>query len=326
MLKEKVLEELRSADGFLSGQRLADQLNVSRNAVWKAVKTLQEEGYEIVSVRNLGYRLDQATRRLSHQEIVRRLPFEPRLLIFEELGSTNTYVKDHHKDLPDGTAVLARRQTMGRGRLGRSFYSPPEDGLYLSLLYKGETMPRPELVTVAAAVAAADVLISYGLSPSIKWVNDLMLGDKKAAGILTEGELELESGRMKYLVLGVGLNVNTDVFPEQLKSQAISLKQAAGRTFDINEVAAKLLCALDAQMKRLSQDDLTYRETAREIIGSYNQRLYLKGQTVTLSGGNRPDLTGVLLGTDEAGRLLIRSKEETISASYGEYRLNPQKG
>lgn len=325
MSKEKILEILMASNDYVSGQKLADELGVSRNTIWKHVRSLQQEGYGISSKTNAGYRLDQSTDRLSPSEILRLTGMnESQLVYFDEIGSTNNYLKEHHETLADHTVVLASHQTTGRGRFGRSFYSPETSGLYFSILYKGEHKPDPEYLTIAAALAVSDVMAGFGLQPMIKWVNDVYLDQRKVSGILTEGEVELESGSMKYLIVGIGLNVNNLEFPPELRSVAGSMKLSGGKDYDLNVVFDRLFRSLDhysGQLVKTSRTEEEYRTSVQNILDRYNERLLFQGQLVTLSGGNREDLTGLLLGTDEQGHLKIQTAQGIQTAVYGEYQL-----
>lgn len=314
-----------SRNEYVSGQKLADMLGVTRNTIWKYVKALQDEGYEISSKTNAGYRLDKTSNRLSPSEILRLTGMdETKLLFFNEIASTNDYLKEHHDELEDHTAVVARHQSKGRGRFGKSFHSPEESGIYFSILYKGDRKPDPEYLTIAAALAVADVMEDYGLRPEIKWVNDVYLDGRKVSGILTEGEVELESGSMKYLIVGIGLNVNNEEFPVELKTVAGSMKLSGHKDYNLNEVLTRLLSSLEKYSCRLIKNDQTaeeYRSSVPEILARYNEGLLFKGQMVTLSGGNQNDMTGILMGTDEHGHLNVRTAQGIQTAVYGEYQL-----
>lgn len=324
MSKEHVLRKLKEADGYLSGQDLARDLDLSRNSIWKIMGKLKDEGYEIESQTNLGYKLLAVTDRLSKEEIQEAYPkIGNRLVVFESLDSTNDYAKTHQDKLADETIILTDHQTAGRGRYGRSFHSPKGTGLYFSYFFRGEHMPRPEFLTLAAAVAMRRALVGISLDPQIKWVNDIYLGDRKVAGILTEGEISLENLDMKYLVLGIGLNVNTDRFPEDLEGIAVSLKQAAGKSFDINQVAARVFQSLDEVLTglRKSPEDPDYHAYSQALIQEFNDHLYLKGRQVELVGGNQAARQGRLLGVDEKGQIIIDTPEGPFSANYGEYSI-----
>lgn len=323
MSKETVLQLLRTSGDFLSGQMLADELGVSRNTIWKYIKALQTQGYSITSVTNRGYRLDETTDQLNRSEILRLGPLkEDRLKVFDSLPGTNDWIKEHQNELSSGTVVMTSHQSRGRGRQGRSFHSPAHEGIYFSILYKGETTPLPEFVTIGAAVAVARVLEELGFSPDIKWVNDICLDHRKVCGILTEGELELETGRMKYLVLGVGINVNNESFPPELEDVATSLKRVARRFIDPNELAARLLVKMDETIAGLmpSRSRAEYQRWVDEILEEFNRRLYLKGEEVTLQASDRL-IRGILTGTDEHGHLVLATPEGLRAFPYGEYRL-----
>lgn len=325
MSKEKILEVLKRSDDFVSGQKLADELNVSRNTVWKQIRSLQDEGHVISSKTNAGYRLEKSPDRLSPSEILRLTGIEEnKLIFFEEIGSTNNYLKDNHEKFEDHTIVLSDQQTAGRGRFGKSFHSPKNNGIYFSILYKGNRKPEPEFLTLASALAVSDVMQSYELDPRIKWVNDVYLDGLKISGILTEGEIELETGAMKYLIVGIGLNVNNEEFPDELASIAGSMKGVSRQDYDLNEVLARLLGSLEQYTSRLIKDNRSEAEhqtSVQEILRAYEKRLLFRGETVTLSGGNREDIKGELLGIDDKGHLMIRNEDGITSAVYGEYQL-----
>ena len=325
MSKEKVLNSLRNSNDFVSGQTLADQLGVSRNTIWKYVKALVDDGYKIKSVTNRGYRIEEITQQLNETEILRQTPLLPeQLKVFKSLSSTNDWIKEHQENLAPGTVVITSHQTSGRGRQGRSFHSPADQGIYFSLLYKGDTIPRFDFVTITAALAVTTVLEELGFSPAIKWVNDIYLDKHKVCGILTEGELELETGQMKYLVLGIGINVNNESFPAELSKVATSLRLAGGHPFDLNELAAKLIDEVTQWMSLLlpKGNNVDSAQAVDGIIKAFNQRLYLKRELVTLIAGSGLRVTGELIGTDEKGHILLDTPEGLRSFPYGEYRLS----
>ena len=232
MTKEHILQILREhPDTFVSGASLAERLQLSRTAVWKAICRLKAEGYEIEAVTNQGYRLlsgsdvlsaEGISRYLCHQEICPQ--------VFPVLTSTNTVLKTlAAEDAPAGTAILAAEQTAGRGRLGRSFYSPSASGLYLSLLLRPDLAPSdaPRLTSCAAVAVAEAVGELSGRDTGIKWVNDVYMNGKKICGILTEAGVDLESSRVNYVVVGIGINLRTPEggFP-------VEIRQVAGAAFD----------------------------------------------------------------------------------------------
>ena len=224
--KEKLLELLEeNREEYLSGEELAGTLAVSRAAVWKAVKSLQQEGYPIDAVTNRGYRLSRGGDRLSAPGIRKYLKGACRELpitVVEETQSTNTALRAlAEAGAPEGTVYIAQSQTGGRGRMGRSFFSPAGTGLYLSLLLRPTTWEpaRAAQLTAAAAAAMCEAIREVtGKEPGIKWVNDLLLDGKKVCGILTEASFSMESGVLEYAVLGLGVNVYPPEggFPKEL--------------------------------------------------------------------------------------------------------------
>lgn len=191
--KEKLLVLLEREPGtYISGEKLADEIGVSRNAVWKAARALRNEGYLIDAGTNRGYSLRFGSDRLSPTGIFKHLKHENDLSISvrRTVDSTNTWVRQRAQEgAAEGTVVVAEGQTAGRGRRGRAFFSPEGSGIYLSLLLRPSIDPsQAHLLTCAAAVAVARAIErTSGQSASIKWVNDVYCNERKVAGILTEG-------------------------------------------------------------------------------------------------------------------------------------------
>lgn len=271
-MKHKVLALLEEEEDTLSGQEISAQLGISRAAVWKHIESLKREGKNISAVKGKGYRLHAF---LTVAKIQRYLemgnPFS-QLQIFTQLPSTNTYLKENPL-LPAGTVTIALHQTAGRGRQGRSFYGAPEEGLYFSLRASCENMPAPQLATLAAAVAVCEALEEEtGAQPGIKWVNDVFLNGKKIAGLLTEGHFLLEEGRLASLVLGVGLNLSVNQFPQGAGQ--------AGSLFDaVPEVPpARLLAVM------LNKLAMWLYAPPEEILPAYRARMFLLGKEI-LAGG-----------------------------------------
>jgi len=223
-VKEELLTLLRThPEEYLSGAVLASSLKVTRAAVWKAVEALRAEGYRIDSTPRLGHCFRAENDVLSEDGIRHHLKSENiSLLVLPEVGSTNTLLKElAGKGAPEGTAVIAGRQTAGRGRLGRSFYSPSATGLYMSFLLR-PNLPAAEagLLTACAAASAAEAIDEIaGVTTGIKWVNDLFLNGKKICGILTEGSVDCENGLLNYAVVGIGINITPpeEGYPEELR-------------------------------------------------------------------------------------------------------------
>ena len=293
MTKDTVLALLRqNADRFVSGAALAETLSLSRTAVWKAVEQLRREGYAIESVTRRGYRLLSKSDVLSEQgvrEYLKNPAVTPR--VYESISSTNTVLKSMATEgAPEGLALIAGEQTAGRGRMGRSFYSPAGSGLYMSLLLR-PTLPAAEAVriTACAAVAVCEAIEEIsGLETQIKWVNDVLIGGKKVCGILTEAALDCESGLLSYAVVGVGINtaVPTGDFPPELR-------EIAGAVFGAEKPPA-LRCRLAALiLDRLM--DYAARTDDPALFEAYRRRSLVLGKEITiLSPGKEPEPASAL--------------------------------
>lgn len=246
-MKETILLLLKNAVAPLSGEAISRRLGVTRAAVWKAVDRLRKEGCRIDATPNLGYRLVFAPDTLSAPRIAAYLPEHPwreHIHVLPEVDSTNSYLKRlGAQGAPDGTSVIALHQTAGRGRRGRSFYSPEGEGLYLSVLLRPQAKPEALMhLTAMAAVAASRAIETVcGRRPGIKWTNDLILGTRKVAGILTELSVVAETMETDYVVVGIGINCAQTAFPEELREIATSLQMERGKAPDRCALAAALL-------------------------------------------------------------------------------------
>lgn len=322
--KDRIFELLAGNRGqFLSGEEIGSALGVSRAAVWKGIKALRQEGFPIEAATNKGYWLANDRDYLSAESIRQLLSpgaRETEVLVFDTVESTNRTAKEAALREPDRPmAFIANHQTAGRGRLGRSFYSPEESGLYMSLLFRpADRKVAPVLVTTAASVAvlrAVEALSSLRLS--IKWVNDLYLGDKKICGILTEAVSDLESGRISYLVLGIGVNCFDTAFPDDLADSAGSL----GAGFSRNQLAAEIL-----NQWFLLEKDLHSRDFLRE----YKDRSMLLGKEILVYPGGVQSMptSAMALDIDGSGGLVVAYLEgpkagvrETLSSGEVSVRL-----
>lgn len=253
MSKQKILAMLRkSPDAHISGESMSRTLGISRAAVFKAIKSLREDGYEIAAAPKRGYLLKTAPDSLTEGEIRPYLSVShvgSTLKVFPTIDSTNNYLKLNAADTASGTVVIANEQTGGRGRRGRSFESPKDTGIYMSALVRPD-LPPAEALNFTAFVAVAiceGIEAATGLKPGIKWTNDIVLGGKKVCGILTEMAIEGESGLLQYIITGIGINVNQseEDFPEDIRHIAGSLAMAAGEPVRRGRLAAELTNALD---------------------------------------------------------------------------------
>lgn len=236
--KERVLRALEAREGaHVSGAQLARELGVTRNSVWKAVNALRREGYHIDATTNRGYALSHEDDLFSASGIRRFLPADAPLFpaVRKSLDSTNAEALRRAVDgAPEGTVIVAEEQTAGRGRRGRSFFSPAGTGIYLSILVRPAlAAERAHLLTCSAAVAVAEAIEACaGVDASIKWVNDVYCRGKKVAGILTEGSFDLEGGVLQHAVVGIGVNVRPPHagFPAEIAERAGAVLPASDAT------------------------------------------------------------------------------------------------
>lgn len=322
--KERLLLFLEEKSGeFVSGEEIAEAMELSRTAVWKAVKALRADGYEIDAAQNKGYRLSESTDILSQQGILRYLDpkwkqIQPEVHAAAE--STNALLRERANAFaPEGTVILANAQSKGRGRLGRSFYSPPDTGIYMSLLLRpvGCSPAESVKVTTMAAVAASRAIETVsGCETKIKWVNDIYLKGKKVCGILTEGAFSIENGSLEYIVLGVGINVYapSEGFPDNLAAIAGSVFEEQ-RNDGKNRLAALFL---NYFMEYYHADDpLGYAESYRAKSMVIGKRI----RVITPSG----ERIATALDVDGECRLIVRFEDgSVVPLSSAEVSIYPE--
>lgn len=330
MSRKTVLALLREHGGeFLSGEEVSRRLGLSRTAVWKAVDALRREGYGIEAQAGLGYRLTETPDALTEPEIRSFLGETAvvgrELLCFDEIDSTNNYAKKIAlSGAADGTVIVANCQTAGRGRMDRSFQSPRDKGVYLTALLRPDLPPERLLpVTALAGVAVcAAVEQVCGVRPGLKWPNDPVLGNKKLCGILTELSLEGETGRIQYLVLGIGVNVlqTAEDFSPEVAEMAASLAMALGRPVSRPALAAALIGELDRLYAALKAGDLS------DYLAAYRRDCVNLGKTVQLlSREGRETVTavdidgefGLVVRGADGGERTVRSGEVSVRGLYG---------
>ena len=319
----RILELLEQQRGeSISGERLAGMLDVSRNAVWKAVKELQKEGYDIVAVTNKGYCLSDENDIVSIAGIKPFLseksqPYANKIQIYKSLESTNKTAKEMAvAGAAHGTVIISDCQTMGRGRYSRNFFSPA-GGLYMSLVLRPEGLrfENPTAVTAFAAVAVCEAIESISHKvPEIKWVNDIFLDGKKVCGILTEAVTDFESGGLDWVVLGIGINVTTptEEFPAELQALATSIYPEEKMPGVRNKLSAEII-------NRILGFEIPPQET--EIFEAYKKRLMVLGKKITVIQ-NQEEFCATAVDIDAAGHLMVKKESgETIALVSGEIRM-----
>ncbi len=254
-MKQKLLELLQSTEGFLSGQELSDHLNVSRTAVWKVMKSLEEEGYEIEAVRNKGYSLKKEPDILTKESCASRINTKwlgKNLMVYDVTDSTNTRLKlAGEQGAPNGSVAVANAQEAGKGRLGRHWETPKGSALAFSMLLRPQIQPEnASMLTLVAALAVSRAIDEYaGIKTQIKWPNDIVYQGKKLCGILTEMSADMD--QIHYVIVGIGINVQMTDFPKEIQNTATSLKLVTGKTLLRNKLLAKVLEEFEVFMSNL---------------------------------------------------------------------------
>lgn len=316
-MRDRVLHKLKTTQDYISGQELCDSLGVSRTAIWKAIHALEEAGYEIEAVRNRGYRLISSPDVLFSDEIKSILDtkwFGREVVFCDTIDSTNNEVKRRAEAGGlEGLLVIGEEQLAGRGRRGRNWVSPPGTGIWMSFLLRPDLLPEEaSMLTIVAALACQRGISQFtSEAVGIKWPNDLVMHQKKLAGILTEMSTELTS--IHYVVIGIGINVATESFPEELKEQATSLLQETGQ----NIKRSSLVAAIGKEFELLYEGFLEHRnlEYLRE---EYEQKLVNKNQYVAIHEAKGTQ-TGTAQGISPKGELLvIDSQGKEIRVGAGE--------
>ncbi len=304
--QDQILKLFRSRPGvFVSGAEMSRVLGVSRTAVWKQIEQLRFLGYHIEAVTARGYRLHTSPDLLLPVELQVGLKTEVvgrELIYFAETDSTNDRAHELAKDgAAEGTVVVADAQQAGKGRLGRRWESPAGVNLYLSIILRPPIAPRhaTQLTFLSAAAVARTITQVTGLTPTVKWPNDVLLEGRKVAGLLNE--LDAETERIRYLILGVGVNINMrqEQFPDDLRYPATSLALASGSEVSRLLFARTLLQQLDAFYGQ-------YRTQGfRPILQAWQEYFVLTGQLVEVDCQGRV-VCGRVTGLDDDGALLLR--------------------
>jgi BirA family biotin operon repressor/biotin-[acetyl-CoA-carboxylase] ligase len=305
--------------GWQSGSAIARRMGMSRAAVWKRIERLRERGYGIEASAGRGYRLVRGSDRLLPDEIARHYhpkTFRGALVHQETIDSTNRLAAELARQGADeGTVVLAEQQTAGRGRLGRSWVSPSRLNLYASIVLRPAMPPLevPRLTLVAGIAVAEAIAATVPLRAEIKWPNDVLLGGRKVAGVLTE--LEAETERVRFVIVGIGVNLNAarSDFPPELQSKATSLLLASGAPVDRAAFAGRLLGALDGLYATFLRGGFA------ALRPRYEELHCLTGRRVTIEG--KPPVAGTVRGIDDSGALLVESAGTVQRVISGEVTL-----
>lgn len=314
----QILSAMRAAgEGSVAGTELSEKLGISRAAVWARIEELRSLGYDIAASPHRGYRLQGTPDVLHGDDLVSRVGeaavIGRDIRVFRETESTNDIVEKLARDgVAEGVVVFAESQTKGRGRLGRRWVSPPDKGLWFSVLLRPDCAPQAVTqLTIAAAVSLARAVEQEaGVRADIKWPNDLLIGGRKVAGILTE--LSAEVDHVKHAVIGIGMDVNlgAEAFPEELQGVATSLSIESGRKVDRPALAAAILRELDRDYARVCGRAFS------EVRDEWEKRCGTLGRSVTVTIGTRR-VEGVAESLDPEGALLLRTQHGRLERITG---------
>ena len=322
-IKTSILRMIRQSSGYVSGQSLCEALGVSRTAVWKYVNQLKEEGYEFDAVSNKGYRIVKYPDIITREEIESMLPeglAVTNVVYYHETDSTNTRAKQAAEDgEKSGTLFITECQTGGRGRRGRTWESPAGSGIWMSLLLRPEIKPfDASMLTIVAAMGMKDAIeeiIGGGTGQGeihckIKWPNDIVLGDRKICGMLTE--MSAETDWINYVVIGIGVNVNTTEFDDSIKDTASSILLQTGSSVKRSDVVV----AFARHFSRYYEEFLKECNLSG-LADDYNKALINVGRDVKIVERDG-SFVAKAVGIDETGSLIVEKDGDTKRIVAGE--------
>lgn len=316
-VKTEVLRLLEQRGALpISGQEMAESLNVSRTAIWKAINSLRKEGYLINATTNKGYYLDSNNDIISEQGIRTFLSEENKnipIITYKTITSTNTVAKTMAiEGAETKTVIVSDEQTQGRGRYGKEFFSPKGTGIYMSIIIRPDlSFVDSQLTTIYTAVAVCMAIERLtDARPKIKWVNDLFLNDRKMCGILTEASFDIESGSIESIIIGIGINFATKNydFPEELTEIAGSLLPD---NISRNMLIAAIIEEINTNLSGISE---------QELIDEYKKRSYVLDKEVTFVRNNTT-IEGLAIDINEKGNLIVKTKDKIETLFSGEISI-----
>ena len=311
--KEKVLARLKAAEEILSGEALAQELGVSRTAIWKAIKELEKKGYQIQHLAN-GYRY-QPSDILDAKEIQEHINQAVDVTVLETSDST---MKDAQLAVMEGKKspllIVADMQKTPRGRFNRPFFAAKQQGIYMSLLLEPkeqlQELPQYTILMAVAVAEAIDELL--GVESQIKWVNDIYLNHKKVVGILSEAMTDVETNSLKYIIIGMGINFSSpqENYPEELREKATSLFSDGKATTTRNQ----LIINIWNRFFDLLAEQTTY-------LDSYRKKSFVLGKKITFKRKDQLYL-GTAVAITDIGELVVDLGDEKVTLSSGEISLS----
>jgi BirA family transcriptional regulator, biotin operon repressor / biotin---[acetyl-CoA-carboxylase] ligase len=322
-MRSSILELLRNASGYISGEEIAKKMNVSRTAIWKHIRELKQAGYAIESHSRSGYSLVKTPDLLLPNEIKSVLKTKrlgKSIKHFDDLVSTNIEAKQLAlSGAEEGTIVVSEAQNGGRGRLSRGWYSPAHKGIWFSIILRPALLPQdaPKCTLMAAVAITKAIDKITGIKCGIKWPNDILYNGKKLVGILTEMNAEMEG--INYIVIGTGINVNIakDEVPEELKDIVMSLSQIKREHVDRLALLAEVL----VQLEEIYDEALT--NGFGKILEEWRKYSITLGQEVNVIGIDKT-FSGLAMDIDADGALLVKTETEVKRVLAGDVSIRPK--
>lgn len=323
-MRDKIIKVIfDSKDYSISGEELSKKLGVSISEIWKHMKALKEEGYNIEFVNRKGYRLIEGQEDLlTYQNISNKLETKimgNNIVHFETIDSTNNYAKKVASQELEGTVIISEEQTKGKGRIGRPWHSKSKEGIWMSIILKPNMIPqKAPFITLIAGASIVKALNDIGVETTIKWPNDIIINNKKIAGILTELSAEIE--RINYIVLGIGINVKTMEFSQEISEIATSLYKE-GHTISRVDTIRKILKEFEyLYLKYINEG------SKEETLDIYRQYSSIIGKDVYLIKDEEKELVRCL-DINREGNLVVQTKDNIIRELIsGEVSIRGVKG
>jgi BirA family biotin operon repressor/biotin-[acetyl-CoA-carboxylase] ligase len=314
-MKKEILDILKNADDYISGQELCEKLGVSRTAIWKHMNSLKADGYVIEGVNNKGYRLVYEPDVMTVEDIKKHLTtkcFGQELVYYDEIDSTNIRAKlGGEGDAPHGTLYVANEQVAGRGRRGRAWTSPKGTSISMTFLLRPDVdIAHISSITVISALAMAKAFNHIdGINAQIKWPNDVVINGRKVCGILTE--MSSEGTDIKYVVVGIGINVYITEFPEELADKATSIKLENGQGCNRSQLTAYVANEFETLYEKFEKtQDLSF------MIEEYDKLLVNRDKQVyALDKDSRTEYTALGLAPNGGLRVRNADGEESVIIS-----------
>lgn len=323
-MREKIIKDiLNSKDDFISEEELAKKLGISRTSICKHLEKIKEEGYNIESVNRKGYRvIEDQKDLLTYQSISHRLETKVmgrKIVNFETIDSTNDYAKKVALHEAEGTVIISEEQTKGKGKIGRQWHSKSKEGIWMSIILKPKIVPpKAPFITLIAGASISKALNNLGVETTIKWPNDIIINNKKIAGILTELSTEIE--RINYIILGIGINVKTMEFSQEISEIATSLYKEGHKISRVDIVRNILEEFEKLYIKYINEGS---KEETLNICKEYSAII---GKDVYLIKGEEKELIRCL-DINQEGNLVVQTKDSIIKEIMsGEVSIRGVKG